>query len=225
MEEPRTNFSETATDGKSRTRKSADPEPELATGKQALHAEAYRLLVQAVSDYAIFMLDPEGNIMSWNQGAEHIKGYMANEVIGRHFSIFYPEEDIEAKKPQRELELAKLNGHVRDEDWRVRKNGERFWANVLITAIYDNGQLLGFAKVARDLTERKLTEEKIRRAYGELEKIVEASAASNRELQSLTAQMAGREYRIKELENEVKLLKLRLELDLGYNDGASSEFA
>jgi PAS domain S-box-containing protein len=108
------------------------------------------------------MLDAEGFIETWNAGAERIKGYSAEEVIGRHFSVFYPTEDRAAGKPERMLARARNEGRTEDEGWRVRKDGTRFWANVVITALYDpEGQLCGFAKVTRDLTERKRTQDEI----------------------------------------------------------------
>lgn len=122
--------------------------------------EGFRLLIESVKDYGIFMLDPEGRIASWNSGAQRIKGYSREEIIGQHFSKFYPREDVEAGKPEWELEVAQKEGSVEDEGWRVRKDGSRFWANVVITAIRDKeGRLRGFAKVTRDVTERKKNEE------------------------------------------------------------------
>ena len=122
--------------------------------------ERFRLLVEGVRDYAIFMLDPTGHIVSWNSGAQLIKGYAPHEIIGRHFSIFYPPEDIRDGKPERELRIATTEGRYEEEGWRLRKDGSRFWANVLITALFDeHGQLQGFAKVTRDMTERKKAEE------------------------------------------------------------------
>ena len=122
--------------------------------------EIFQLLVSSVRDYAIFMLDPDGNIATWNKGAERIKQYAPHEIIGRHFSTFYTEEDIASGKPPRELEIARRDGSVEDEGWRVRKDGTRFWANVVITAVYDERrELRGFAKVTRDITERKEAEE------------------------------------------------------------------
>ena len=122
--------------------------------------EMFRLLVQSVRDYAIFVLDPNGIVTTWNAGARRIKGYEAHEIIGRHFSTFYPEEDVRAGKPEKELVIARQVGAVEDEGWRVRKDGSRFWANVVITAIYaSDGTLRGFAKVTRDITERKQAEE------------------------------------------------------------------
>ena len=115
-----------------------------------------QLLVESVKDYAIFMLDPEGNVATWNQGAELIKGYKADEVRGRHFSIFYTPEEMEEGKPAQELRIAATEGRFEAEGWRVRKDGTRFWANVIITAIRNElGRLCGYGKVTRDLTERK----------------------------------------------------------------------
>jgi PAS domain S-box-containing protein len=121
--------------------------------------ERFRLLVNCVKDYAIFMLDPEGRVATWNAGAERIKGYSATEIIGQHFSRFYSSEDIASGKPERELQIARERGSVEDEGWRVRKDRSLFWANVIITAIYDDQkQLLGFAKVTRDMTEKRKAE-------------------------------------------------------------------
>jgi|AGTN01.3.fsa_nt_gi PAS domain S-box/PAS domain S-box len=120
--------------------------------------QVFRLLVSGVQDYAIFMIDPNGNVMTWNEGAQRLKGYVANEIIGKHFSNFYPEELRATQHPQRELEIAKKEGRYEEEGWRVRKDGSTFWANVVITAIYDQNQLVGFAKVTRDLTERRESE-------------------------------------------------------------------
>lgn len=118
--------------------------------------EQFRLLVQGVTDYAIYMLDPEGRVASWNAGAERIKGYLQDEVLGEHFSRFYPEEDRACGEPQRALDVAAREGRFEREGWRVRKNGSRFWANIVIDAIRnDQGKLIGFAKVTRDITEKK----------------------------------------------------------------------
>lgn len=122
--------------------------------------ERLRLMVSSVKDYAILMLDPEGHIVSWNEGAERIKGYRAEEIVGQHFSRFYPAEDLQNGKPAFELKEAVENGRFEDEGWRVRKDGSLFWANVVITALYDEtGQLRGFAKVTRDITERRRIEQ------------------------------------------------------------------
>jgi PAS domain S-box-containing protein len=122
--------------------------------------EHFRLLVEGVSEYAIYMLDPTGRIVSWNTGGQRIKGYTKDEVIGQHFSLFFAAEDIARGKPATLLEIAAREGKYQEEGWRVRKDGSRFWASVLLSALYDtNGQLRGFGKVTRDMTERKLAEE------------------------------------------------------------------
>lgn len=113
-------------------------------------------LVEAVQDYAIFMLDPQGYVVSWNPGAQRAKGYRADEIIGQHFRVFYPPEQQASRHPEHELEVAAATGHYEEEGWRVRRDGSRFWANVLITAVRDpSGELVGFAKVTRDITERR----------------------------------------------------------------------
>jgi PAS domain S-box-containing protein len=122
----------------------------------ALESERrFRLLVEGVTDYAIYMLNPEGEVTNWNAGAERIKGYTASEIVGQHFSRFYVLEDVEAGKPQRALEIARHEGRFEAEGWRRRKDGSRFWASVMVDAIYDDGKLLGFAKITRDLTDRR----------------------------------------------------------------------
>ncbi len=143
----------------------ADSEPLTGQGmtpgrKPHERDSLFRLLVEAVRDYAIFLLDPSGHIMSWNAGAERVKGYRAEEIIGKHFSTFYTAEDVENGKPRHALEVAVAEGSWGDESWRVRKDGSRFWASVVITALRDEtGELVGFAKVTRDLTERKRAED------------------------------------------------------------------
>jgi PAS domain S-box-containing protein len=140
-----------------------EPPPSPPRWQPAEAPGLYRLLVDSVLDYAIFALDATGHIRTWNAGAQRIKGYTADEIIGKHFSIFYPPEDQLAHKPERELEIATAEGRVEDEDWRVRKDGSRFWANVVITALRDrSGALVGFGKVTRDLTERRAAEQAIR---------------------------------------------------------------
>jgi PAS domain S-box-containing protein len=121
--------------------------------------EKFRLLVEGIRDYAIFMLDPDGKVASWSAGAESIKGYKASEIIGQHFSRFYPPEALARKLPQRELETAAQTGRYEEEGWRLRKDGTAFWANVIITALYGpQGNLRGYAKITRDMTERKRVE-------------------------------------------------------------------
>ena len=127
--------------------------------------ERFRLLVQSVTDYAIYMLDPDGRVSSWNAGAERFKGYSADEIMGEHFSRFYSEEDREAGIPYRALETARSEGRFEAEGWRLRKDGTRFWASVIIDAIRsDDGELIGFAKITRDLTEKRAVEEQLRQS-------------------------------------------------------------
>ena len=173
---------------------------ERRRSEEALAAseERFRLLVQGVKDYAIFMLDPTGHITTWNDGAQRIKGYTAEEIIGKHFSIFYPTEDIEAGKPERELEIAKATGVYEEEGWRLRKDGSRFWASVVITALRnESGDLAGFAKVTRDLTERRAAREReleAARAAAEKEgarQIAEVVRKRAETLQKLTAAMSA----------------------------------
>jgi len=136
---------------------------ELYTAEHDENWTSYRLMVNSIKDYAIYMLDLEGCIKTWNPGAEHLKGYLTKEIIGKHFSLFYTEEAIQAGHPNYELEIAQKQGCFEDEGWRVCKDGSKFWASVLITPIYnDTKQLVGFSKVTRDLTERKKAEESVK---------------------------------------------------------------
>jgi PAS domain S-box-containing protein len=145
----------------------------------------YQLMVDAVRDYAIFMLDPNGYVASWNQGAQRLKGYAADEIIGRHFSEFYPQEDVVSRKPARELEVAASEGRFEDEGFRIRKDGSSFWANVIITAVRDDdGTLIGFAKVTRDLTERRAAEEK---AIADARRLARSEAANSTKAEFLAA--------------------------------------
>ncbi|HYI07572.1 MAG TPA: PAS domain S-box protein [Thermoanaerobaculia bacterium] len=133
--------------------------------------ESFRLMVESVSDYAIVMLDPEGRVVSWNTGAQRIKGFHADEIVGRHFATFYPPEDVASGKPRRDLDQAAASGRHEDEGWRVRKDGSLFWANIVFTAIRDQGgNLRGFAKLTRDLTERNKVEAALTNAKATAEK-------------------------------------------------------
>src|SRR5580704_11526967 len=124
--------------------------------------ERYRLLIQAVTDYAIYMLDPTGIVTSWNPGAQRFKGYTPDEIIGKHFSRFYSEQDQESGLPAKALETAAREGKFENEGWRIRKDGTRFWAYVVIDPIRsESGKIVGFAKITRDLTERKEAQEKL----------------------------------------------------------------
>ena len=135
----------------------------------------YRTLVDAVRDYAIFLLDADGIVATWNPGAERIKGYRADEVVGRHFSMFYPEAALKQGYPQEALDRAAQLGRWEDEGWRIRKDGSQFWANAVITALRDDaGTLIGFAKVTRDLTERRNAEERLQHSEAQLRLLMNA---------------------------------------------------
>lgn len=151
--------------------------------------EMFRLLVTAVTDYAIYMLDPAGRVASWNAGAQHIKGYDASEILGRHYRLFYPEEDRAAGHPERNLELALRDGSYAEEGWRVRSGGTRFWASVVITAVFDDdGRHRGFAKVTRDQSEARVREEQRRRA---IEQQANLLAVTAHELRTPAAVVEG----------------------------------
>lgn len=145
--------------------------------------ERYRTLVDAVRDYAIFMLDPDGFVVTWNCGAERLKGYRAEEIVGKHFSTFYPPERAAEGFPARELEIARSEGRFEEEDWRVRKDGTMFWANVVLTAVFDkDGVLQGFSKITRDITERRKLELATQQLTRELNVRVDELGAANRAL-------------------------------------------
>ncbi|MBV8538696.1 MAG: PAS domain S-box protein [Alphaproteobacteria bacterium] len=151
----------------------------------------FRLLVDAVSDYAIFMLDPEGRVVNWNPGAQRIKGYALSEIVGQHFSRFYTPEDVANGVPDRNLKRALTTGRTEDEGWRVRKDGSRFWASVVISAIRDeSGDLLGFAKVTRDLSERRAAEERMRQAQ-KMEAIGQLTGGVAHDFNNLLAVISG----------------------------------
>lgn len=149
--------------------------------------EKLRLLVQGVKDYAILMLDPEGCVTTWSEGAEGIKGYPAEEIIGQHFSKFYPPEVVAAGKPAEELKIAEKNGRFEEEGWRLRKDGSRFWASVIITALRDkSGQLRGFGKVTRDISNRKKAEEEVDKQRNELAEKNAQLIIANQEIESFS---------------------------------------
>jgi PAS domain S-box-containing protein len=150
-------------------------ERRLAEERRRADEERFQLLVTSVRDYAIFMLDPSGRVATWNAGAERFKGYTASEIVGQHFSVFYPPEAVEEGKTERLLQAAQRDGRVEDEGWRVRKDGSRFWANVVITALRDaDGVLVGYGKVTRDLTERHRTEELLHQAEERYRRLIDS---------------------------------------------------
>jgi PAS domain S-box-containing protein len=152
--------------------------------------ELFRLLVETVKDYAIFLLDTSGRVATWNQGAERIKGYKAQEIIGQHFSCFYPREAQESKWPDRELEIATKEGRFADEGLRVRKDSSTFWAHVVITPLRDaTGELRGFSKVTRDLTERRALEERSRLLNRELRTRVSELVETQRQVELRTLEL------------------------------------
>lgn len=145
----------------------------------------YRLLIEGITDYAIFSMDSRGHVTSWNSGAQRIKGYAPDEIIGKHFSAFYPDEDRKAGLPETVLRTAEKEGHFEGEGWRKRKDGSKFWANVVVTALRDEeGTLTGFSKITRDLTDRKLLLDELKRHSAELELRVRERDQSNAELEA-----------------------------------------
>jgi len=169
--------------------------------------EQSRLMIEGVTDYAIIRLDPEGRVASWNAGAERIKGYRADAVIGQPFSRFYPPDDLRDGKPERELRAAADEGRFEDIGWRVRKDGSMFWANVVITAMRDgSGRLRGFSKVTRDITERKQAEETLQRAFAELEERVRDRTA---DLSLANDQLSTELSERTRIENELKASEKR----------------
>lgn len=186
--------------------------------------QRFRLLVEAVQDYAIFMLDAEGRVRTWNIGAERIKGYTAAEILGNHFSCFYPEEEQRLGKPQRMLEIATREGRIEDQGWRVRKDGTRFWANAVITALRDKaGNLTGFSKVTRDFTERRLAEQALlesQRKINESEKSLRQLSHHLLRTQDEERQRIGRDLH-DSLGQYLSMLKMKLD-SIQTTDGAVS---
>lgn len=188
--------------------------------------ERYRLMVEGVRDYAIFMLDAKGYIVSWNEGAKRIKGWNASEIIGKHFSTFYTAEDLESKKPERELKIAIETGKYEEEGWRVRKDGSVFWANVVITAVYNNsGTHIGFSKVTRDLTERKEAERALRDSYERYRKLAEQLKITNQELSYANEELEqftsivshDLQEPIRTIKSFLKLIKIKLDHEQSHN--------
>src|SRR5467141_2159442 len=171
--------------------------------------ERYRLLVQGVQEYAIFQLDPTGHVVSWNAGAQRLKGYTAEEIIGKHFSIFYPPEDQLDEKPQHILARATEQGQSEDEGWRIRKDASRFWASVVVTALRDSaGTLLGFAKLTRDTTKTREKEQALTKAKELLElRIEQRTAVLTRVNQELRTEIAERQHAEEQLRTSLDQLR------------------
>lgn len=196
---------------------------DLTARKQAEEAlrqseERYRLLVNGIQDYAIIMLDAEGRVTAWNDGAKRLNGYDAKEILGQHLSRFYEPADITAGKPELELEVAAGTGRFEDEGWRLRRDGSRFWANVVVTPIRDSsGKPIGFSKITRDITERRMTEEALRSSYANLERRVQertAELVESKERAERAVQARDEFFSIAshELRTPLTSLKLRAQL-------------
>jgi PAS domain S-box-containing protein len=169
---------------------------------------SFELLVTSVTDYAIFMLDPEGQVVSWNAGAQRIKGYEAAEIIGRHFSCFYTDEDRKANRPLSGLRIAARDGRLETEGWRVRKDGSRFWANVIIDAIHERGRLVGFAKITRDITEKRAAEAQLRQAQ-KMEVVGQFTGGAAHDFSNLLMAISGSlELMRKRMPNDQRTLAL-----------------
>ncbi len=178
-------------------------EPKSTSVIEGQDRDLLRLLVEGARDYAIFMLDAHGHILTWNAGAQLIKGYEASEIIGQHFSKFYPEEAIAKDWPAYELRMASEEGRFEDEGWRLRKDGSRFWANVVIRAVRNSeGELTGFAKITRDMTERRLWEEEIRGLNASLSRRVDELDKSNRIIEERTEALRNLSSRLLVLQDE-----------------------
>jgi PAS domain S-box-containing protein len=191
--------------------------------------ERFRLLVEGVKDYAIFMLDAQGHVVSWNPGVELIKGYRANEIIGRDFSVFYTPKDIESGKPQRVLEIAAAEGRYEESGWQARKDGSRFWASGVIAAIHDDRERLrGFTVITRDITDRKVIEEKVR-FFGDLNQALRPLADPD-EIMSAAARMLGEHLGVDrcayaEVEANEKYLEITTDYTRGDTPGIVGRFS
>jgi PAS domain S-box-containing protein len=164
---------------------------------------AFRSLVDSVQDYAIFILDPEGHVLTWNSGAKAIKGYTKEEIVGKHFSVFYPREAIESRWPERELFLAEKEGRFRDEGLRVKKDGSTFWASVTITALREpDGRLYGFSKVTQDLTSRRDAEERLQTLNRELRTRVQQLDESRHVIELRTMELQKLSGKLLQIQDE-----------------------
>ncbi|HEY0743809.1 MAG TPA: ATP-binding protein [Chryseosolibacter sp.] len=162
--------------------------PKHSVNRESIQDQTYQRMIIEIEDYAILMIDRAGTVMNWNRGAEKIKGYKAEEIIGKNFRLFYTEKDRQAGIPDQLIAQAEKNNRAQHEGWRVRKDGTKFWGSVVITALHDdNGQVIGFSKVTRDLTERMQAEEALRKTAQEL-------ARKNRELDAMNQELASFAY-------------------------------
>jgi PAS domain S-box-containing protein len=168
--------------------RSPEPQPQRDAAAALRDSEAFRMLVDEVADYAIYMLDPAGKVVSWNKGAERLKGYTSEEILGKDVSVFFVPADVASGKPAAELARATADGRTEQEAWRVRKDGSRFWADVIVTALRDDdGNLQGFAKVTRDFSVRKASEDAAREASTKLRAYATRLERSNRELETFAS--------------------------------------
>ncbi|RYY96381.1 MAG: PAS domain-containing sensor histidine kinase [Chitinophagaceae bacterium] len=188
--------------------------------------ERYRSLVEQVIDYGIFLMDEKGRIASWNEGARRITGYTSGEIIGKYFSIFYPEEDLLNGKPAHELKVARAEGKYEEEGWRIRKDGTRFWASVLITAVFNSeSALIGFSKVTRDLTERKESERALRDSFERYRHLAEELKVTNKELMEANGELEQFTSIVShDLQEPIRSIKSFLQLiEMRLSDGATAD--
>jgi PAS domain S-box-containing protein len=210
----------------------------LRVGTDLGTADVFRLLVEGIRDYAIFVLDPEGRVITWNPGAQRIKGYSKEEIIGQHFSKFYPPEAVQSGWPARELALAKKEGRFADEGWRVRKDGSTFWASVIISTLHaPDGTVSGFAKVTQDMSERRRGDERIQALNRELRERIAQLDESRRVIELRTLDLQKLSTRLLHIQDEERrriarelhddlgqqLAALKMELNKLTHSGAANE--
>jgi PAS domain S-box-containing protein len=178
-------------------------QPSSSADEAAKTGVAFRLLVDAVQDYAIFILDPDGYVLTWNSGARNIKGYTREEIVGKHFSVFYPKEAVDSHWPERELALAVKEGRFRDEGLRVKKDGSTFWASVTLTALRESdGSLYGFAKVTQDLSARREADERLQALNRELRTRIQQLDESRRVIELRTLELQKLSGKLLQIQDE-----------------------
>jgi PAS domain S-box-containing protein len=210
----------------------------VRVGTDLGNADVFRLLVEGIRDYAIFVLDPEGRVITWNPGAQRIKGYSKEEIIGQHFSKFYPPEAVQSGWPTRELALAQKEGRFADEGWRVRKDGSTFWASVIISTLHaPDGTVSGFAKVTQDMSERRRGDERIQALNRELRERIAQLDESRRVIELRTLDLQKLSTRLLHIQDEERrriarelhddlgqqLAALKMELNKLTHSGAANE--